>query len=138
MSSKHVAIESSPKHQALTQLLICTGSNCGGPQIERVPKQALLAAWKADYLWKACHLSFSQCLGPCHLKGNTLVLHGGGATWLAELEGEDYLLLADWAAACKRERRVLNLPPQLATHILERFAEPEMLNFERQTSSKTL
>ncbi|OLV19180.1 hypothetical protein [Deinococcus marmoris] len=136
MSSERITPESTraQKFQALTHLLICTGSNCGGPPPGRVPKQALLAAWKADYLWKACHLSFSHCLGPCHLKGNAYVLHGSSVTWLAELEEAEYLMLAEWAAACKRERRIQALPPQLSRHVLERFADPETLEFERQGS----
>ncbi|MBB6100020.1 cobaltochelatase CobN [Deinobacterium chartae] len=122
------------KHPALSQLIVCAGGTCGGPGGARVPRRDLLEAWKGAYLWRACHLSFSDCLGPCELAGNACLLSAAGSVWLGGLEERHYSLLAGWAAGCKQERRLLPLPDALRALELERFADPRELEFERKKS----
>lgn len=121
------------KHPALSQLMICVGGTCAGPKAERSPKQAMLAAWKQDYLWRTCHVSFSDCLGPCEFGGNALVMTAQDSTWLGELDETTYPLLTDWVKACLAAGQPLPLPEPLAARRYERFAEPSTIALTRKT-----
>ncbi|MCS7068195.1 MAG: hypothetical protein RMK51_12410 [Meiothermus sp.] len=122
------------KHPALSQIIFCTGGVCGGKEQAPVPKQALLERWKRDYLWRVCHISFSDCMGPCELANNACLLSPAGARWLGGLESQDYLALADWAAACKQAGQLLPLPEPLLSKEICRFAKEGSIRLERSKS----
>ncbi|MBO1437345.1 hypothetical protein [Meiothermus sp. CFH 77666] len=122
------------KHPALSQIIFCVGGVCGGKGQAEVPKQALLTRWKQEYLWRACHISFSDCLGPCELANNACVLTATATVWLGELTPEDYQTLAEWAARCKQAARLLPLPTSLMEKQIQRFAEAGSIPLERRNA----
>lgn len=119
------------KYPTLSQLIICTGKHCAGKEGERSPKEALREVWREEYLWRVCRLSFSECLGPCNLRGNAIFMTPEGTTWLGGLTPERYPLFADWARDCKKEGKLLPLPAELTGETYHRFSEPGTFPLER-------
>lgn len=119
-------------YPASSQLIICAqGGNCGKKRFAPVPTEALLEAWQDDYLWRVCHLSFSDCLGPCHLANMACFMSSRENRWLHRLVTEDYQHFIDWAQASKQAHRLLPFPDALQAKITKRFFEPQDISFER-------
>lgn len=125
MSEQFPVLNPVPKFPALSQLIVCTGGSCAGREGGvHSPKKALLDAWKKDYLWRVCHVSFSDCLGPCDVACNAVLLTGQGAVWLSGLTDDDYTRLTAWVQASHAVGELRPLPPELQEKTYSRFAEP--------------
>ena len=112
------------KYPALSQLIICTGGSCAGKDGgAHSPKKAMLDAWKKDYLWRVCHLSFSDCLGPCDGACNAALLTADGLTWLSGLEEQDFERFIVWVQESQQAGHLLPLPDELSSREYSRFAQ---------------
>ena len=86
--------------------------------------------WKGRGLLKRVQLTISGCLGPCDVPNVIAIFLEGRTVWLGKITRRDqYQCLLDWATRCKNQGRALELPKELAAHMLEDpvFNEPNSL-----------
>lgn len=112
--------------KTMGQVVVCQGCCCGRTDKGHppVPVDWLKNEWRTRELPKKMHLSISGCLGPCDATNVVLLMFGNQAVWLGGLKTQDsYRDLVQWAADCARREVLQPLPPSLARHRLQRFAE---------------
>lgn len=111
------------KYPALSQVIICAGGSCTGKEGgARSPKQALLDAWKRDYLWRVCHVSFSDCLGPCDTACNAVLMTEDDTLWLGGLTEGHFPRLTAWVRDSLQAGHLLPFPQELQAQRSQRFA----------------
>lgn len=119
-------------HPALTQLVVCTGKSC--LKKAQLPDLSLMTeTWAREYLWRACHLTVGDCLGPCEYGLNATLLTQEGFTWLSDLREDHLQDLTRWVEACKAAKNLLPLPGHLLHLQMKRFTDAADLRFERKT-----
>ena len=95
-----------------------------------MPAEWLKQEWKGRGLLKRVQLTISGCLGPCDVPNVIAIFLEGRTVWLGKITRRDqYQCLLDWATRCKNQGRALELPKELAAHMLEDpvFNEPNSL-----------
>jgi len=100
----------------LAHVTVCRGCCCGA--LERgkpeVPVDWIKKEWKERGLKKSIQLTISGCLGPCDLPNVVSISSKEETVWLGTLcRFQDYVVLAEWASASGRARRLLPLPEEL-------------------------
>lgn len=112
-------------------LFVCSKANgsccCGWDEKGRMPFDNTLWSdeWERRGIRNRLHLTFSGCLGPCIAGNNALLLMHGRAIWLKDLN--DAALVArvfDYAEAMLDAGAVVPPPPELASHVYERYVPP--------------
>jgi hypothetical protein len=117
---------STQRNRVLGQLIFCEGCCCGRTDrgFPAWPRDFIKSRWKEHKLNTSIQLTISGCLGPCDVANVVCMMPASGpAIWLGGIsELTRYTELVDWAIACQRERRLLDLPSSLMPHRFVRFA----------------
>lgn len=114
------------RSQVLGQLIFCEGCCCGRPDrgFPAWPREFIKSRWKELKLNASIQLTISGCLGPCDVANVVCMMPATGpAVWLGGISDQSrYAELVDWAIACHRDRKLLDLPASLMPHRFDRFS----------------
>lgn len=132
---------STQRNQVLGQLIFCEGCCCGRTDrgFPAWPREFIKSRWKELKLNASIQLTISGCLGPCDVANVVCMMPASGpAVWLGGIsELTRYTELVDWAIACQRERRLLDLPSSLMPHRFDRFAWSDRSSTSEKSAEDT-
>ena len=117
--------------QVVGNLFVCSRANgnccCGWSEKGRMPFDNSLWSdeWERRKLRAKVHLTFSGCLGPCAIGNNALLQIYGRSIWFKDLNEPTFApKVFDYIEAMLAAGRVVPVPPELGSHVYERYLTP--------------